>query len=261
MVWNGKAYIGIESPVEQNRRHISLLEKKLTLWGNIMPTRLGIPMAATFHNYVLVAANSRIDRPSSTTFNTSMVIKADALVEAISKRVDGMGMVETFASAAKMISGETLETFARSLIKLHRPTKIDYASKLGISVKKEKSKAVSKPIGNKLSDNSDKNKHICEKCGAEVDSKVVNYCRFNKEKFGGKTLCKSCQQTVSTSMENDNKPAASLGDAIENSSTNKQGKCEGCGVAVDSKVLYFCRLNKKKYGGKILCRDCQARTN
>lgn len=239
LAWNGKTFIGIESPIEQNRRHINLLEKKLAMWQDIMPTRLGIPITATFYNYVLVAANSRIDRPPSTTFNTSMVIKADSLFETIGKRVDGMGVAETFASAAKMISVETLETVARSLVKLHRPAKIDYASKFGINVQKEKSVQRAKQEVLEPADNVPKTEHSCQKCGAKVDSKVVNFCRFNKDKFGGKILCRSCQQTFSAGTNTDKlvEPLKTVKNADKVS--KKEGICEGCGTTVDSKVIFF----------------------
>jgi hypothetical protein len=191
LVWNGKTYIGIESPIEQNRRHISLLEEVITK-ARIVPTRLGIPMPASFHNYVLVASNSRIDRPSSSKFDSKMVIKADALVEAISKRVNGMSVVETFATATKMISAETLEAFACSLVKMHKPTKINYAKKYGI-VQERKSALKSKPGVSEPSDYVPKNKSTCSKCGTTVDNKVAFFCRLNKKKFGGKILCRTCQ--------------------------------------------------------------------
>ena len=89
-------------------------------------------MPPSFHNYVLVAPNSRVDRPPSSAFDSGMVIKADALVTAINKRVDSMGVAETFATGAKIVSFETLETFAHELVKRHRPIKINYAKKFGI---------------------------------------------------------------------------------------------------------------------------------
>jgi hypothetical protein len=87
LVWNGKTFIAIESPIEQNKRHIDLLDKLLQQTG-IVPTRLGIPISPSFLNYVMVAPNSRVDRPAKAKFDTDMVIKADALMAAINKRID-----------------------------------------------------------------------------------------------------------------------------------------------------------------------------
>jgi len=33
--------------------------------------------------------------------------------------------------------------------------------------------------------------------------------------------------------------------------------CQECGVEVDKKVAFFCRVNKAKFKGQILCRECQ----
>jgi hypothetical protein len=36
----------------------------------------------------------------------------------------------------------------------------------------------------------------CDECGAEVDSKVVAFCRFNSKKFAKRVLCRKCQVSV-----------------------------------------------------------------
>lgn len=259
LAWNGKSYVGIESPVEQNKRHISLLEKVVAQRG-LLPTRLGITMPASYHNYVLVAPNSRIDRPASAKFDTSMVIKADALVESISKRVDSMGVVSTLATMGKVVSLETLETFARSLVKLHRPAKYDYASKFGVTIQEVNQAPKEQPISPepvKEPSNEAKGKSACESCGAEVESKVVYFCRMNKAKFAGKTLCQSCQKKPLPVDESEIIELSELAEITEETGNDNKGACEGCGAAVDKKVAYFCRINKKRFGGKVLCRTCQ----
>jgi len=248
LVWNGKAYVGIESPIEQNKRHVNVLEKVVTQLG-LLPTRLGITMPAAFHNYVLVAPNSRIDRPATAKFDSSMVIKADALVESISKRVDAMGVVGTLATAAKMVSSETLETLARSLVRLHRPAKINYADKFGVTAPISKEQLSSPESGNEA-----KCKSACEACGVEVDSKVVYFCKMNKARFAGKILCQLCQKKP---LPSDEPEIIELTDMAAEVAGNGHGNCEKCGTPVDKKVAYFCRMNKKRFEGKILCRSCQ----
>jgi hypothetical protein len=251
VAWNGTSQVGIESPIQQNKRHISLLEKVVTQRG-LLPTRLGITMPAAYHNYVLVAPNSRIDRPAAAEFDTSMVIKADALVESIGKRVDGMGVVNTFATAAKMVSTETLETFARSLVGLHRPSRINYANKFGVSVENSDPTVKEVPI---TSESANEAKIIrCESCGIEVESKVVYFCRMNKARFGGKVLCQTCQKKPLPAEETE------IIELTDTADIGKKGhdKCDRCGVLVDKKVVFFCRMNKKEFGGKLLCRTCQS---
>ena len=253
LVWNGKSYVGIESPVEQNKRHISLLEKVVAQQG-LLPTRLGITMPGAYHNYVLVAPNSRIDRSTAAKFDTSMVIKADALVESISKRVDAMGVVSTLATVGKMVSAETLETFARSLARLHRPAKINYAGKFGVPVQDVKAPVPKEQPGSPESGNEVKGKSACEACGVEVESKVLYFCRMNKTKFAGKILCQTCQKKP---LPADETEIIELTDMAETVEGNGHGTCEKCGTSVDKKEAYFCRINKKRFEGKILCRSCQ----
>ncbi|MCM0083161.1 NERD domain-containing protein [Geomonas sp. Red32] len=253
LAWNGKGYVGIESPIEQNRRHIRLLEKVVTKTG-LLPTRLGIPMPASYHNYVLVAPTSRIDRPNAKMFDSKMVIKADALLEAIEKRVDAMGVVETFASAAKIVSWETLEGFARSLARLHRPGKIDYAKKFGVTIQDAKPAPKELPATSKSATHSKRNT-ICETCGVEVESKVVYFCRMNAAKFAGKILCQPCQKKPVPVLEPE---IIELTEMVERVEGKSHGTCGKCGSPVDKKVAYFCQINKERFDGKTLCRTCQS---
>ena len=260
LVWNGKTFVAIESPIEQNKRHIDLLERVFQLPG-FLPTRLGVSIPPSFFSYVMVAPNSRVDRPAMGKFDTSMVIKADSLGAAIEKRIDNTSAVVAISSLTKLVSQETLETFARKLVRLHRPAKIDYAAKFGVNILAPPARVQQPTIGGKTDSGNGidtKKEPACEACGETVDAKVVYYCRINREKFGGKVLCRSCQQTPNTSplaqpeSINPNESATSTG-----SSAKQKVTCEKCGVAVDGKVVFFCRMNKAKFEGKILCRDCQ----
>ncbi|MBI5117936.1 NERD domain-containing protein [Candidatus Poribacteria bacterium] len=217
LAWNGKTLVALESPIEQNKRHIDLLEKVIQQPG-FLPTKLGFILSPSFLNYVVVAPNSRVDRPAMAKFDTSMVIKADAFVAAIEKRLASTTPVGVISSLAKMVTQETLDTFARRLVRLHRPSQIDYAAKFGVNVvgaptskehlevlegPDQKSTGVTpipkpKPIepnnGANASSSDAEKKIACEKCGAAVDAKVVFFCRMNKKKFDGKILCRSCQK-------------------------------------------------------------------
>jgi hypothetical protein len=260
LVWSGKTYVSIESPIEQNKRHIDLLDRVVQLPG-FLPTRLGVSIYPSFYSYVMVAPNSRVDRPTNAKFDTGMVIKADTLGTAIEKRVDGVSPMEVFSSLTMLVSQETLASFARKLVRLHRPSKIDYAAKFGVNVGDPLARVQQPTVGG-MTDSGNgsdsKKESTCDACDRVVDVKVVYYCRVNKEKFGGKILCRSCQhppvfvpmrQPISIKP---NKNATSTG-----SSATQKGSCDKCGVAVDGKVVFFCRMNKGKFEGKILCRDCQ----
>jgi hypothetical protein len=260
LIWNGQTNVAIESPIEQNKRHIELLQRVIEQPG-FLPTKLGVSISPTFLNTIMVEPNSRVIRPAKDKFDTSMVIKADALITAIEKRFANPTAVGVISSLAKMVSPETLETFARRLVRLHRPSKIDYAAKFGVTIadppatRQQPAVAITTVRGN---GGDTKQEPACETCGGGVDAKMVYYCRINREKFGGKVLCRSCQQTPNFDpmvQSKSIKPNES-GPPTGNSATQKE-VCEKCGVAVDGKVVFFCRMNKGKFEGKILCRDCQ----
>lgn len=129
--WNGfkKSFEGMASPLAQNERHITVLKD---VFAQIdMPTRLGIRLSPSFHSYVLVASSARIDRPVK--FDSSQVVKADAWPKTLEKYVDDLGVLSTFASAARMVSSETLVDVCKKIIALHKPITINYAAKFGIA--------------------------------------------------------------------------------------------------------------------------------
>ena len=131
MRYTGKAFQGIESPIEQNKRHVELLQKTIDD-RNLTPKRLGFPIPITLKSFVLIAPNSRIDRPPQKIFDTSNVIKADAIASLVDKEVDKMSVISSLTTAPKLIGSDTLEEFGQKLVRLHRPGTINYAAKFGI---------------------------------------------------------------------------------------------------------------------------------
>ncbi|HZV93136.1 MAG TPA: nuclease-related domain-containing protein, partial [Caldimonas sp.] len=124
---------GIESPIEQNQRHIKVLESVLGSSILPLPTRLGIPLRSTIRSVVLVSAAARITRPKQTFEGLETVIKADQLRSRINQAIDAMGVGETLLKATKMVGTETLRQFASDLGKLHRPQQFDWAARFGMS--------------------------------------------------------------------------------------------------------------------------------
>jgi len=128
--WNDfkKTYEGMASPLAQNQRHIAVLKDA---FGEMeMPTRLGVRLSPTFESYVLVSGNSRIDRPKK--YDTSQIIKADALLETLKTRIDKAGFLESMAAVSRVVSSETLDDVGRKLIRFHQPVNFDFAARFGI---------------------------------------------------------------------------------------------------------------------------------
>lgn len=113
-----KTYEGMASPLEQNERHIQVLKDVMAQIE--LPTRLGVRIPPTIQSFVLIGPEAKIYRPKR--FDTSRVVKADQLKKAIWRDIDNenalLGLLRT---AARIVSGETVELVARQLVAQHRP--------------------------------------------------------------------------------------------------------------------------------------------
>lgn len=127
LVWNGKTYQAIESPIEQNNRHIQALQMSVDD-RNLGPKRLGFAIPIAYRNVVMLSPTSKIIRPDNAPFDLSSILKADALCSFAEKEVDKKSIIE----APKIIGSETLQEFGEKLARLHRPGSFDYAAKFGI---------------------------------------------------------------------------------------------------------------------------------
>ena len=124
-IWFAGKPRGIPSPLEQNERHIAVLQDVFRTLD--MPTRLSIRLQPSFESLVLVSKNARVGRPDK--FDTRRVLKSDQLERWITKNIDSGSPL----MMAKIVSIETLTSIARQLIALHRPLIPDYRAKFAIS--------------------------------------------------------------------------------------------------------------------------------
>jgi len=130
----GKEYIGIPSPIEQNKRHVHLLDLFLK-YRNILPKRMGISIRPRFKNIILVSPKCIISRPPEKKFDSSSVIKADTLRTKIDQEVDKQNPLADLATLSKFCSSSTLMETARRLARFHKPKKVDFTAKFGLPVK------------------------------------------------------------------------------------------------------------------------------
>ncbi len=166
-------YIGIPSPIEQNKRHIELLSKFITAQG-LLPKRLGIKIRPRFFNYVLVSPKATIRRPRSKKIDFSNnVIKADMLTSFIEKRIEEIPTLEAFRCALKISPLSEVEKFARELVAFHKPLVMNWRKRFGIN---------------------DPKRYFCFKCGATISEREARFCWNNKKRFKGKAFCFKCQK-------------------------------------------------------------------
>jgi hypothetical protein len=195
--YGGKA-VGVPSPLEQNNRHLAVLESVFKSGQVKPPSRLGFALMPSLLGFVLVSKNARISRPKKSTLKAlDCVLKVDQLKSRIDKDIDGDNNV---LLAAKLIGQDTLEEFARRLAKAHKPARFDWAARFGLpavapvaAVKAVSMEVSAGTAGDELSAPNKppaaepkKSKLICFSCGSPVAYNVAKFCWFNKPRFGGK---------------------------------------------------------------------------
>ncbi len=192
LVYFQKHYVSIESPVEQNKRHIKVL-KNLLRDKELLPKRLGFSLQPHFLSYILVSPKSRVIRPKKQDFNTDMLIKADEFYQQTRDNLNNENPIATLGSVAKIISRESLKDIAEQLVGYHQPIEIDYYSKLGIS--KIKNNALPKP---NIKQEEESSKYYCYNCKKSISKKVAMFCFSSKNRFDGKAYCYDCQKSFTS---------------------------------------------------------------
>jgi len=181
-------FFSIPSPVEQNRRHQFLFSKFLED-KDLLPKRLSIPIQPKFYNYVLISPYSIIKRANGKNLDKllSQVIKADRIRRVIDKNVDEIGVLDSFISASKMVSFNTIIDFAKKIVSYHKPIEINWEAKFGIN-KSEQNINTKAELSQK--------RYFCAKCKKIISKKEAKYCFENRAKFKGKAYCYNCQKRI-----------------------------------------------------------------
>lgn len=188
-------YYAIESPIEQNNRHIYLLGKIL-IDREIMPKRLGLRITPAFKNYVLVSPKSRVVRPSEKKFDTSAVIKADTLETTIKKNIDREPTLSMLASGSKAVMCDTMYKVAGNIAQLHRPARMDYRKRFDIESTtslRQGAAPIKKTKPHETTSGTSK-QFYCFKCKKTITEKVAKFCWDYPSRFGGKAYCFNCQK-------------------------------------------------------------------
>ncbi len=128
--WRHGRQEGMPSPIEQNRRHIHLLERAFDEGLAPLPRRLGLaPMKPRLHSLVLVSDNAQIKRPRKKVDGLDQVIKAEQLK---TRLFDAFDATPT-RDIARVIGKEGLRHFAEGLTALHRPATFDWPARFGLA--------------------------------------------------------------------------------------------------------------------------------
>jgi hypothetical protein len=178
---SASAWKTIPSPIEQNKRHVIVLNE-LIHHHRLMPTRLGLPMQPAFRNLILVPAECHI---SQRRVDEAIIVKIDSLGQRLADFTADSAPLGDILSVAKVCSTQTIMEFARALVGHHRPAACDYAARFGIDL-------AAPPV--KTPAHADRQR--CQECGAPVGAKLAAFCRANSRRFGQRILCRDCQAAV-----------------------------------------------------------------
>ena len=194
--WNGRPS-GMPSPIEQNHRHVHLLQRAFDDGLVRRPRALGlVPMKPVIKSLVLVSDNAQIKRPRGKPKWLDEVIKADQLKTRLFDAFDSTPITNSW----RLLGKEGLEAYARSLASLHRPANAEWASRFGVD---------SAPDAGQLADATTLGQtaprasrggsgHRCASCGASVSFAVVKFCWANKPRFEWRRLLHRMPAEVST---------------------------------------------------------------
>ena len=181
--------IGIPSPVEQNRRHIKVLEEAIKLGRVELPRRF-VAIKPNYKNIVLVSASGLITRPRKKLPDLDNVVKVDQFrTYLLNRNFPDRQML-------KLVKSDTLEAFGRQLVALHQPPQVDWAGRFGLTETPPAPRTQPTPASVAEPTASKPGGIRCASCGVEVSRAEASFCRLNKARFGGQIYCMPCQQQV-----------------------------------------------------------------
>ena len=189
--WNSyqKTFEGIPSPLAQNKRHLLVLNDFFKTHET--PTRLGFKLTPKIIPLVLISKTARIDRPEK--FDTSAVLKCDALAETLDKHTKDISTIELFSNVGRIVSRETIEKVGRLLKYSHKPITINYLGKFGLPelVEKQPEKLNTQPAEKTKPVRSSSN---CSKCDSENTTILSG-------RYGYYFKCQDCQGNTAIKLK------------------------------------------------------------
>lgn len=126
LVFDGRKYQSVDSPIEENRNRKQALRKVL-VENKIIPRRLGIPVRPRIKDYVLVSPAANVLRPPKSVYDTSSIVSADYLIQTLLKKVEGVKrFYQKLKRLPKGCNSTHLKKAAADLASLNAPCTIDY---------------------------------------------------------------------------------------------------------------------------------------
>jgi hypothetical protein len=126
LVFDGRKYQSVDSPIEENCQRIQALRSAL-VENKILPKRLGFPVRPKIRSYVLVSPSVNVLRPPKSVYDTSSIITADYFTQLLLKKVERIKrFYQKMKRLPKALNTAALEKAATKLASLNAPGTIDY---------------------------------------------------------------------------------------------------------------------------------------
>jgi hypothetical protein len=131
MVFDGRHYQSVESPLEENEKRIQVL-RNLLIENRIIPRRMGISFKPRIEPFVLVSRKSNVLRPPVSLYDTSSIISVDFLITTLLKQVERIKrLCIRLKRLPKAIKSDRLSEVAGNLASFNQPHSLDYQQLLG----------------------------------------------------------------------------------------------------------------------------------
>lgn len=188
--YGNEAPYGIQSPIEQSKRHGKVLTTLLDQL-KIHP-RLG--SERQLHHVVLIDPKGMIKRPKTSLFDSSMVIKSDQFKSWHEKHIiKVVNPVSFIPLLAQFKMKSSVEDLAKLLVSYHKPT-----DQLALP---DWLKPSTEPIAihqekqlNPIVNETVKSNYFCAKCKTVISQAVFSFSMNNKQRFAGRAYCMTHQK-------------------------------------------------------------------
>ena len=250
---------GIPSPLEQSYRHERIFSKlldKLKIRNPSSGEKLRV------HHVVLFSPNSIINRPDNTKFDTSNIIKADALRqwrdEFKSKEILTVKTLVPFVTKSLLkpknwisISepgAELTREYGESIARCHIPADLLVLPEF----MQPKPQAVSSITESEVQ----KLKPSCAVCGQIISLAEQRFCRVHKERFSGQLYCREHQQAFPSVRKQIAQTSPATENLSEIESTEQVKVCcaePNCNKVLTAAVIAYCTEHAEKFDGKLYC--------
>ncbi|MDD4912354.1 MAG: NERD domain-containing protein [Sideroxydans sp.] len=211
-----KKYVGMPSPIEQNERHIVVLEKLIAH----LERYKGSKIKPRYHSLVLISPNARIIRPQDPEIGKT-VIKADAIAKAVDSIMDKSSVIQ---SLINWTSSDDLRMLAAGLRMMHKPINVNYRAKFGIIASQVEEAEVSSS-----SDVLPPATFACKSCGSERLTVLYG-------KYGYYFKCGSCAGNTNIKLDCG---VSGHKEKLRKEGLNFYRECQDCGKS----ALFFQNAN------------------